>query len=121
MGKLTREKAIEKHRELWNEIAHVLSEIETGDIELWDLKTKALRNLGEKEIPLNGCYCCEYTKPYDYEGACDFCPIKWRCRGEFRCEKSEFGDFKNELYFREYDSAREIALTIANLPKNTEV
>lgn len=117
MRKWTREEAVKKHRELWNEIANILSGMETRDITDWILKRVALENLGEKEMPLNNCYCCEYVQPYDHGNSCDTCPVKWGCSGEFCCDDSEFGDFKEALWFREYDLAREIALGIANLPE----
>lgn len=117
MSELTREEAVKKHRELWNEIANILSEMEIENTAIWVLKTTALRNIGEKEMPLNNCYCCEYAQPYDHVNSCDICPIKWGCRGEFCCGDSEFGAFVEALEDDNFYLARQIALTIADLPE----
>ena len=95
---LTKEKAIEEHRKMWNWIAdqyaaHV-------EISLYDLKRQYC--LEYKKDAMNHCFCCEYNffcEANDQEenecnrGICAYCPVVWGTEKkyqEYYCERQEW-------------------------------
>lgn len=126
---LTREIAVEKHRELWNKIAEIMDEkanedpTECDGKKLRDLELKKmamLRLTGVKRIK-NNCYACEYDDQFYSADECSHCPFIWGNNPELACYEAEYEYFKNALYIESFKRAREIALEIANLPEREGV
>lgn len=130
MGKLlTREIAVEKHRELWRKIAEILEEKANEDptecdgkkLGLSEVKKMAmLRLTGIKQIK-DGCYCCEYDDQFYPADGCTHCPLVWGGDTELPCYEAEYEYFKNTLYREAFKRASETALEIANLPEREGV
>lgn len=126
MGKLlTKEIAVEKHRELWNKIAEIMDEKANEDptecdgkkLRLSEVKKMAmLRLTGIKQIK-NACYCCEYDDQFYPADECSHCPLVWGGDPELLCYEAEYEDFKDTLIRESFKRARETALEIANLPE----
>lgn len=121
---LTKEKAIEEHRKMWNWIANELlkPETQTHNLSVYDLKTKYCNKHGVNI--LHNCWCCEY----DYQFAddtCMNCPLIWGTESELEdyfCE----GDMDKTIEglwsiadehsnHGEYEGASKLARQIANL------
>lgn len=119
---ITREEAVRRHRELWNKIAEVLERKdfdiskyynEDGDFCGCDsIKKDALLELGYNEMPSCYCWCCEYDD--QFEGLCDYCPIKFSIKS---CIGSEWTDFTEAIEEENIGNAIIIARHIANLPE----
>lgn len=104
---LTREHAITEHRKMWNWIAD-----ETNRLKRKVKKYEYFDTMGIHDIPLNGCYCCEFNRRSNsYHCGID-CIINW---GKFLgCTDSYFAEWANTDDWKE--SAR-FARIIANLPE----
>ena len=78
---LTKERAIEEHRKMWNWIAEQYENVSEVLIELHNidrLKNYYIKEnhseLEDYEIDYN-CFCCEYDDQFD--GDCLHCPLEW--------------------------------------------
>lgn len=109
--KLTRQEAIEKHREMWHEIARRT------------MKEKRIVNkteiLGKEKLYCN-CYLCEYDfqkrREYFLQNyhTCSFCPL---CKEKYCCLKDCLGGlFEKWAFSQTYAEAAKYAEEIANLP-----
>ncbi len=85
---LTREQALEYHRQMWYDMREDL-----GDCPSWDdrmiYKHKWCRKKFPKELIGADCFLCEYA--LQAVGNCDGCPIDWGgcgicCQGPFDAE-----------------------------------
>ena len=128
--KLTKERAVEEHRKMWNWIAENCNKESGLDID--DLKKKYLNSIG-KAFVRNNCFCCEYAEIESFKNIqghmCDYCPLEWGSEDKlfnFFCENKEKFDDDKGLYsvaqdaitiYKDYESASKIALKIANLPE----
>lgn len=94
---LTKERALELHREMWNCIA---DEIEVRECvqDIHKLKRKFAKEHFPKEKICNNCFCCEYA-----DIACELCPVEWgnECISDYNypCEAwDDEPDERNGLY-----------------------
>ena len=84
--KLTRERAIELHRQMWTDMQR-----EFGDkpafIDRFIFKADWHRNHFPKENIVADCFLCEYARQFnDGRGKCEYCPIDWSNGGkDSRC------------------------------------
>ena len=99
MENLTREKALELHRQMWTDMQKDLGD-EPSREQRFDYKRRWIKNhfpeLVDKnddyEIIRNNCFLCEYAdKIY---GLCE-CPIDWP---QGRCEDGEYESVDNWCY-----------------------
>lgn len=123
MKGLTKERAIELHRQLWNYIAdeserkgQIITKEEAFIHFMWSPFVKA------------GCWCCEYDLQFG-KWDCSHCPIKWPAN---RCVSSQ-SPFRHWRMVRNTDAvlignhkenlkeAIKYAREIANLPENPNV
>ena len=76
--KLTKEQAIEEHREMWNWIA---DQYEEGCVMgIHALKSEYLRETELEGRLLHNCFCCEYAREKDIVSVhyrCMQCPVIW--------------------------------------------
>lgn len=123
---LTKQKAIEEHRKMWNWIAE---QYENGSMEsAYDLKERYCRTHGYYHME-HECFCCEYdkqvgTKEDDY---CKYCPLIWGTEKEttsYYCECYNTGLWSRIWEGTVYktmnigrDEAVKLAKQIANLPE----
>lgn len=129
---LTKKKAIEEHRKMWNWIADELEKPETRNKKetVHDLKVR-YRNANYLDL-FEDCWCCEYdTQNIDkqmYEHMrCKNCPLTWgtECDTDaYYCESGKDGGLwwnANQLSRDgEYEGASKLARQIANLPEKPE-
>lgn len=83
MENLTRERALELHRQMWTDMQRDLGDCPDGGQRIdykHDWRAKHVPN----EYVLNDCFLCEYTEHIDAYG-CDACPIRWPYEGEDDC------------------------------------
>lgn len=121
---LTKEEAVRRHRELWNEIA----ELCTGGFSVSEIKSMALNALGYhdyRDYPTNKCWACEYAiynaihLHRTNKGICCFCPIKWKtelCHDE----GGEYDMWSRYILDGNYEKVSEMARVIANLPEKED-
>ena len=105
---LTREKAIEEHRKMWNWFAEQI-EASKYVLRICDLKDEYFFEKHEIR-PIGGCYLCQYA--YQEEFCCDDCIV----------EKPEGGGCLGGLYIEVasancWEKQAELARKIANLPE----
>ena len=119
MMKLTRAEAIANHRKMWNWIAD-----ETERLERVVLKPEYFKehNISHNEVPLYGCYCCEFNLQFLTLPICSACPINWDVNIEAKacCYKKTPYSKWNEVVYNKYNnwkSAAKLAREIANLPE----
>ena len=119
---LTKEKAIELHREMWSYMA--TETIKQGRV---IGKVEALRHIGiDPNDTERRCFCCEYafqTSDNCVSGICDYCPLKWP--GGF-CVDMEDDDLEYDQHLfsqwvdaeddKDVERAAELAQQIAELP-----
>lgn len=127
--KLTKEKAIEEHRKMWNWIADELEkpEILITKETVHDLKVRYC-NANNWNLR-NGCFCCEYDEQFA-DDRCMNCPILWGTEDmvdDYYCECNTHEDIdglwwesNNLAKDGEYEGASVIARQIANLPEREE-
>lgn len=118
--KLTREEAIQKHRELWHWI-----------FEETVKKRRAVQKCENEEVmeevPVHFCWCCQYSLNEEFKTkipVCENCPIEWpeTCadvceKGDPPCVKSYYGEWEDSFDWRE---AADLAFKIANLPEREQ-
>ena len=134
MAVLTKAKAIEWHRDMWNWIADQLEKPNNS-------KTVAQLKVQYCDIhevaPEHECFCCAYARQveqkctpdrqYEY---CIYCPVIWNSnRPEYMCEDGEWDGDNFGLWIRAEDlskikyfrpEAADIARQIANLPERPD-
>ena len=123
-------KTLERHYELWMEVARLCSEDMEGldYSDAGDVKFAALGNLGYKDQIRFDCWCCEFTG-YNQDDAkardwskCRKCPVDWGVDldnlNDPPCCMGLFQDFIDSFDCGMYNQAEEIAKEIANLPIN---
>ena len=123
--KLTKQKAVEEHRKMWNWIA---DELMKGKYTVVMLKEKYC-DMREVD-PLNTCFCCAYAEQIDKEERCKYCPIEWDSSySSYMCENKEIDEdidmglwiYANRLSNQgKYLEAAIVARQIANLPERME-
>ena len=75
--KLTRERALELHREMWSDMQKELGD-NPRDTSRYAFKEKWCKEHFPNEKILAHCFLCEYTVDKSGETAdCDRCPILW--------------------------------------------
>lgn len=130
--KLTKQKAIEEHRKLWNWIA---DQFESGVKDTaFNLKAEYCHS-HFKGIDINNhCFCCEYATQVNIEVTennyedCKFCPLVWGTENKldsYCCENHYDNSLARGLWtlvgkysnLGEYTDAARIAREIANLPE----
>lgn len=125
MEELTREIAVQKHRELWSKIAEILNEKANEDptecdgkkLRAREIKKMALHMLGETRRIKDNCYACKYDDQFYPAEPCSHCPFIWGGNSESYCYEAEYCSFECALYREDFNSARETALEIVNLPE----
>lgn len=110
---LTRERAIEEHRKMWNWIA---DETEKRKYKV----DKVIYFIEHKDeypiIPHIRCWCCEYDGCH----ACKKCPINWKNEDNYCGNKSIYVSWDLADDFS-YELCASLARQIANLPEREEV
>ena len=82
MKNLTREKALELHRQMWSDMQRDLGDNPNSD-ERWTYKERWINVHFPDEYVYNDCFLCEYCCETQYPDRDDFsydscvCPIKW--------------------------------------------
>lgn len=124
---LTRQRAIQEHRKMWNWIAN---------------ESERLRNPVDKNAYLhkffnhvyltNECFLCDYSFficnnesfGSDAKKMCDYCPLSWSASGKERCMSNDYDgyyDLWEKAYIGgDYIEAARLARIIANLPEKQE-
>lgn len=97
--KLTRERALELHYQMWVDMLAELGETGKGDsYNTLEARGKFKREWCEKhlsgEIIKENCLLCEYAQQEREENdyskfRCHYCPIDWGFRTDFGCETNE--------------------------------
>lgn len=94
MKDLTREKALELHRQMWSDMQKDLGDNPTRD-ERWAYKETWIEEHFPKDLVYNLCFLCEYCANQQFSDRDEFdydkcvCPIKWPRE---RCEEGGYGD-----------------------------
>lgn len=112
--KLTREEAIQKHRELWNWIAD-----ETERRQDFVSKEEYYYEHPESIRPLSLCFCCQYVaerSDYILSDCLALCPIKW----ETGCCENSRGEYREWRRAEDWLEAAKYARIIANLPERSD-
>ena len=71
---LTRERALELHRQMWNDMQKELGDNTTGGYRVIYNAELCLKHFPNEHIA-NDCFLCEYA--YNYISSCQKCPIRW--------------------------------------------
>lgn len=104
---------VEKHREMWNDIA---DEIENAKRVLEITVTKIDWCISRNTYPTQACFACAYCGNRDCEDGCLF---NWTTGGEFTsCTDGYYRDCKQAETWQEQAA---LARKIANLPVREEV
>lgn len=80
--KLTREEALELHRQMWSDMQEALGDNPSRDAR-WVYKSDWIEKHFSNEDVLNDCFLCEYCANHQFYMRDDFdydfckCPIKW--------------------------------------------
>ena len=97
MKNLTRERALELHRQMWSDMQRDLGNHPSRD-ERWSYKEDWIHSHFPNEHVCNLCFLCEYCVNQQFSTSSNFdydkcvCPIKWP-RG--RCEEGEDSTWYN--------------------------
>ncbi|MFR2774838.1 MAG: hypothetical protein ACLTBR_03295 [Anaerostipes sp.] len=130
MEKLTKEKAIKMHREMWNWIANKIKL--SGKIVDRLYYFRSVQAIPD-DRPDSLCYCCEYAMQQnggENVGRCKYCPLDWDSKcDEFMClDVIQGGDYKGLLaqwdtemiYLDKIERTVQIAEKITNLKEREE-
>lgn len=127
---LTREEAIENHRELWNWVADQNKKlIGTKNSPVDKEAYFDAYGIPNSERPEWDCYVCDYalSKSDTPEDRCQICPLDWSNGGETTddcCQNlSDSGlyeQFEVSKKFGDVESCANIAKIIANLPERID-
>ena len=92
--KLTKEKALELHRQMWSDMQEALGD-NPDRMARWTYKETWIEEHFPNERVYNDCFLCEYCANQQFSKRDDFdydkcvCPIKWPRE---RCEEGGYGD-----------------------------
>lgn len=124
--KLTREKAIELHRNMWNWIADRIEKLKIV-VNIYYYK-KEYCDINKYYFILHKCFCCEYASRKCYVGyMCQMCPLDWESKTNYMmCENAESENDYKGLYAlcckaESWQEQAALARQIANLPERTDV
>lgn len=81
MKNLTREKALELHRQMWTDMQRDLGDTPNGGQRV-EYKTQWCDVHFPKESIENSCFLCEYDKS-SARNNCKSCPIRWPYEDDF--------------------------------------
>ena len=95
---LTRERALELHRQMWTDMQKDLGDNPTFE-QRFNYKTRWVRRHFPREFVRCNCFLCEYAK-FNYDECEEFCPIEWPCG---RCEDGDYYD--EELDTHDYSDS----------------
>lgn len=94
MKNLTRERALELHRQMWSDMQRDLGDYPSRD-ERCDYKEDWIQAHFPNERVCHSCFLCEYCANQQFPTREDFdydecvCPIEWPCE---KCEAGGVGD-----------------------------
>lgn len=119
---LTKEKAIEFHRKMWNWIADTIETLKCI-VDIHALKVKFCA----EDYVINECFCCDYSYNKSCFNTCEKCPIDWESEvKEFMCQDKYITNDYKGLYWicckaESWQQQAALARKIAELPerKNT--
>lgn len=101
MEKLTKEKAIKMHREMWNWIANKIKL--SGKIVDRLYYFRSVQAIPD-DRPDSLCYCCEYAMQQnggENVGHCKYCPLDWESKcDEYMCLYKKFPRDNKGLFER---------------------
>ena len=92
MKNLTREKALELHRQMWTDMQRDLGNTPNGGQRV-DYKRQWCHTHFSKEDIENSCFLCEYAKSSALDNYCKGCPIRWPYENDWTttyCTKDEY-------------------------------
>lgn len=115
---LTKNEALQKCRDMWNEIA-VITEEEKYCLTKEEYFSR--KGIPDDDIPLVRCYCCEYS--LQTNGDCSNCPLNFPKNPYIPGCLSRYSPYHlwGEAIFNEdWKSADYYARQIANLPENPD-
>lgn len=111
--KMTKQEAIELHRELWNRIARLEKPEHFKKFKIAEEISKE-RNV---IYPNNGCFCCEYAaRQGDFSKVCRYCPIDWGSRVGCAGRDSLYAKWERTTSKEEFS---QLAEEIANFPERS--
>ena len=132
---LSKQKAMEEHRKMWNWIADQYRNGRNDSVV--NLKQEYISCYTCYSAVNNLCFCCEYAKQRckesgDIYNMCNYCPVEWKSDVPiFQCidkiiDDDQCGLYGKMLYYSESSIPTEkrllaeIAEEIANLPESEE-
>lgn len=128
MEKLTKQEAIQHHREMWKWIAD-----KTRDCKKAITKDDYLTMIGRPDFIYCDCYCCEYvmqnTIDFEVDKDCSLCPLQWPSTSDsLKCLYKTNDGTHGGLYdcwfiavmSNDWFNAALLADEIANLPERME-
>ena len=117
---MTKQEAINKHRQMWRWIAEKTEERRKA-VNKIDYFNETGQMLGK---PKNLCWCCEYAQSIDkdFRRMCDNCPIQWKTDWSLRitpcCDRwSEYTVWDESVLASNWRKAACWAKIIAELPE----
>ena len=120
---MTKEKAIENHRKMWNWIADRIEK----DKQVFDIHEMKIYYMFDMESGIGRdyhyCYCCYYAN-----NNCDICPIKWPSDNlNYPCEDDKCREDNSGLWWQcqalyetcscDWKKQAKLAREIAKLPE----
>lgn len=146
---MTIKETVEKHRELWYEVADLLNQCEDNDTESFvelmgyegvdidAVKAKAMENLDyDREQLIFDCFACTFAaqnSPVRHRHSnllrispslrCPYCPLDWgtNTNGEYvPCYDRLFGEIESAMKHYSFSEASELADLIAEVPLKPE-
>lgn len=76
---LTRERALELHRQMWTDMQRDLGDC-PNTLERERYKRQWCQEYFPNESIRDNCFLCEYAEKMTFLGVnCDYCPIEWDC------------------------------------------
>lgn len=102
---LTKEKALELHRQMWTDMQERLGD-KPSATDRWDFKCKWCEEHFPNEEIEHSCFLCEYTCQFSEDGIedCSRCPVVWPCEpsrdiDDYFCEGKALIDEENGYRF----------------------
>lgn len=112
---LTKKRAIELHRDMWNNIADTIEKYKkTVDVE--KAKSDFCRSYGYGSRIMNNCFLCEYSE----FSSCKNCPVMWGDSVRDTCTLlygHGMGLYYQVKFEGTWKGQAELARKIANLPE----
>lgn len=132
---LTKAKAIEEHRKMWEWIANFIDGSERGYIsvrpiycDIAELKHKYIHENFQGKRIINNCFLCTYDS--SYSGMCGHCPVDFShirynthgcLNGLYNKAYEAYDKFLDNPTHENAKAAAEICKQIANLPERKQV